>query len=66
MIRTVPIESIESPLLCIPNSPDEKFFDVQHASFVTLCPQNEWCFAWISWNEVLLEQNGPIINYSDL
>ena len=50
LIRNLSIESIESPLICILNSPNGKLFDVQHASSVALRPQNKWCFAWIYWN----------------
>ena len=66
LIRSVSVEAIEQTLLCVQHCPTQKLFDVNNASFLALRPQNEWCYAWLAWNEVLLETNGKFDNSSPL
>ena len=58
LIQSVSVEAIEQTLLCVQHFPTQQLFDVNNASFLALRPQNEWCYAWLAWNEVLLETNG--------
>jgi hypothetical protein len=57
VIRSIPVESIDSSVMGCLHKPSKLLFDPNGREVMIVRPRNEWAYLWLAWNEVLRDAN---------
>ena len=56
-LYSVPLASIDYAILAFPHEPHANLFNPNKRGVCVVRPRNEWAYLWVSWNDVLKEEN---------